>query len=145
MTTDKAIIDGLKRMSEEDPEGFSTDVLNLINRYETNTFVLEASLEGVREANAILREHIGALEATIERLQEENIILSQKRANFFEIVNANERGRTRGIKEFAERLKEESSFETDVSLGYGRPCYEDAVPIIAIDNLVKEMVGENNV
>lgn len=46
------------------------------------------------------------------------------------------------IKEFAERLKEECSFECDVSLGYGRPCYEDAVPIIAIDNLVKEMAGE---
>ena len=50
--------------------------------------------------------------------------------------------RTEAINEFAERLKEESSIECDVSMGFGKPFYEDAIPIIAVDNLVKEMVGE---
>jgi len=45
-------------------------------------------------------------------------------------------------KDFAERLKEENTVECDVSMGYGRPCYVDAIPIITIDNLVKELEGK---
>ncbi|MBE6618396.1 MAG: hypothetical protein E7626_01265 [Ruminococcaceae bacterium] len=44
----------------------------------------------------------------------------------------------KAIKEFAERLKQ-SAFECDVSFGYGREHYTEAVAIIEIDNLVKEM------
>ena len=52
------------------------------------------------------------------------------------------KARAEAIKEFAERLKNGCAFECNVSLGYGRPCYEDAIPIIAINNLVKEMAGD---
>ena len=45
------------------------------------------------------------------------------------------------VKEFAERLKEET-IEVDVSYGYGREHYTEAVAVIVIDNLVKEMVGD---
>ena len=45
------------------------------------------------------------------------------------------------IKEFAERLKK-NSIAVDVSLGYGKEHYTDAVAVIEIDSLVKEMVGE---
>lgn len=45
------------------------------------------------------------------------------------------------IKEFAERLKK-FAFDCDVSFGYGREHYTEAVAVIEIDNLVKEMVGE---
>ena len=83
-------------------------------------------------------------EANIERLRTEcrnqSTLWSKHFEDMFETTK--EFVRTEAIKEFAERLKNECSFETDVSLGYGRPCYEDAIPIIAIDNLVKEMVGE---
>ena len=50
--------------------------------------------------------------------------------------------KSEAIKEFAERVKEES-FECDVSSGYGRSCYEDVVTVNSIDVLAKEMVGEN--
>ena len=63
-------------------------------------------------------------------------------ANSEDLLTYIEDEKRKAIKEFAERLKEESSIECDVSMGFGRPCYEDAVPIIAIDNLVAEMVGE---
>ena len=51
--------------------------------------------------------------------------------------------RAEAIKEFAERLKE-NVFLADVSFGYGKECWEDAVAVIEIDNLVKEMVGDDN-
>lgn len=65
----------------------------------------------------------------IKKLTEENLILSQKRANMFEILKSNEKGRIRGIKEFADRLKSLIRYSTPLD----RVC---------IDNLVKEMVGE---
>jgi hypothetical protein len=45
------------------------------------------------------------------------------------------------VKEFAERLKEHK-IDVDVSFGYGKEVYTEAVAVIEIDNLVKEMVGE---
>lgn len=79
---------------------------------------------------------INRLQAENERLQTENLILSQKRANIFEIINAVERGRIRGIKEFAERLKEETN----------KVYYVESIALLnvheIINNLVKEMVGE---
>ena len=46
--------------------------------------------------------------------------------------------RSEAIKEFAKRLKE-SAFDCDVSFGYGKGHYTEAVAVIEIDNLVKEM------
>ena len=60
----------VRKWLQEEFEVVDYDIDNLIKRYEIDMFVLEASIEGVREANAILREHIGALEAEIERLKE---------------------------------------------------------------------------
>ena len=70
-------------------------------------------------------EFINRLQAEIKELKEEKHILSQKRANIFEITSAFDRGRTDGIIKFAERLKE---------------TIEDYQYVI--DNLVKEMVGD---
>jgi hypothetical protein len=52
--------------------------------------------------------------------------------------------KSEAIKEFAERLKQ-SAFDCDVSFGYGKEHYTNAVAVIEIDNLVKEMVGEKDV
>lgn len=49
--------------------------------------------------------------------------------------------RAETIKEFVERLKVHT-IEVDVSFGYGREHYTEAVATIAIDNLVKELVGD---
>lgn len=50
--------------------------------------------------------------------------------------------RTEAIKEFAERLKALDRLDVDVSYGYGREHYTEAIAVNLIDNLVKEMVGD---
>ena len=55
-----------------------------------------------------------------------------------------DRHKSKAIKEFAERLKK-SAFDCDVSFGYGREHYTEAVAAVEIDNLVKEMTeGEQH-
>jgi hypothetical protein len=49
--------------------------------------------------------------------------------------------KSEAYKEFAERLKQ-SAFDCDVSFGYGKEHYTEAVAVVEIDNLVKEVVGE---
>jgi hypothetical protein len=80
------------------------------------------------ECNDILHFALGLMnhqKAEIERLQKYNADMAHKHYND-------------GVKEFAERLKE-SAFECDVSFGYGKEHYTEAVTVIEIDNLVKEM------
>lgn len=62
-------------------------------------------------------------------------ILEEEKNNLVKQIKAE------AIKEFAERLKAET-IEVDVSYGYGREHYTEAVAVIVIDNLVKEMVGD---
>ena len=73
--------------------------------------------------------------AEIERLNRamDTMIIEHKRL----IANA----RAEAKKEFAERLKE-SAFACDVSFGYGREHCEEAVTVLEIDNLAKEMTEE---
>ena len=63
-------------------------------------------------------------------------ILKQKRVNIFERLDAYEKGRAAGVKEFAERLKEKFTLQWCGSK-YG-------IIHSWIDNLVKEMVGGGN-
>ena len=42
------------------------------------------------------------------------------------------------IKEFAERVKALDRLDVDVSYGYGREHYTEAIAVNLIDNLVKE-------
>ena len=46
------------------------------------------------------------------------------------------------IKEFAERVKALDRLDVDVSYGYGREHYTEAIAVNLIDNLVKEIIGE---
>jgi DNA repair exonuclease SbcCD ATPase subunit len=85
-----------------------------------------------------LSEKYTDAKAEIERLQSEKAKLHKL------IPKMIKEAKSEAIKEFAERL-EESAFDCDVSLGYGNGCYVKAVTTIEIDNLVKEMVGDNNV
>lgn len=66
----------------------------------------------------------------------------------FELINCQqaeieglEKAKSGAIKEFAERLKKEA-FECDVSFGYGKECYTEAVTTIEIDRLTKEMTDD---
>ena len=88
-----------------------TDTVDLINRHKTENVKLRLKIE---ELSKVLSDHI---KIRVKEIKSES------------------------IKEFAERVKEES-FECDVSSGYGRLCYEDVVTVNSIDVLAKEMVGE---
>ena len=121
-------IEGEKRCTEIDEE----EILDLINR-------LKAQKKELDEKLIIQKGLIDTQKAEIERLQKECICLEEQRNAYKDIVDTCETG---AIKEFAERLKIEA-FECDVSFGYGKECYQQAVAVIEIDNLVKEMTEVN--
>lgn len=81
-------------------------------------------------------KEIDALLEKIKGLQTENNQFADIGKMYSEI-------KAEAIKEFAERLKE-SKIDIDVSFGYGREVYTEAVAVVEIDNLVKEMVGDYN-
>ena len=103
--------------------------------------------------------------AEIERLLEENLIKSQKRANMFEIVNAFERGKAKGITEFADKMHTEihQALESNYNARAERmakPNIDMADEFISycdgkidclrglddfVDETYEEMVGDNNV
>lgn len=90
---------------------------------------------------------INCREAEIERLKSKNNTLAIDRAILKSLCKSLQKdvetAKSEAIKEFAERLKK-SAFDCDVSFGFGREHYTEAVTVFEIDNLVKEMVGENN-
>ena len=106
--------------------------------YKANCYDEEKNINMISDTLDLINRQ----QAEIERLKKENLILSQKRANLFEILETNEKGRIRGIKEFAERLKALDRLDVDVSYGYGREHYTEAIAVNLIDNLVKEIIGE---
>lgn len=116
--TDEEIIKGLQRMSEEDPDGFSADVLDLINRKTAEIEMLNKQMEWFAGYNGNLISANTALS--------EEILLAK----------------TEAYKEFAERLKEEIRLDDDCDYNCRDCCYECNDYVIAIDNLLKEMVGE---
>ena len=121
------------------------DALDLINRQQAEIEEYKRIAEYQQSLNVKRHFKLKEKEAEIERLEK----LAKDRAdvNFEKIVGVVDRAsadiKAEAIKEFAERLKE-SSIDVDVSFGYGREVYTEAVPVVEIDNLVKEMVGDNN-
>lgn len=99
------------------------------------------------ELTKAMRDLINRQEAEIERLSAENEQLGNdvdgKMKYIYELEERIKTAKSEAIKEFAERLKK-SAFDCDVSFGFGREHYTEAVTVFEIDNLVKEMVGENN-
>ena len=85
-----------------------------------------------------LQKQIAEKNVDIERLKDENRILTQRRANLFEIVNAYEKGRAEAIKDFAERMKEKGHIPNEK----WNTTKEKAVYESDIDNLVKELTGQ---
>ena len=81
---------------------------------------------------------INRQKANIDRLKKE--LIEQQLKNNLLYETAKE-AKAEAIKEFAERLKQ-SAFACDVSFGFGREHCEEAVTVLGIDNLVKEMTEE---
>lgn len=113
------------------------EIYDLITRQQAEIENLKVENQSLRGAANPLKMHYEEAQAEIERLEEDNFIKSQKRANIFEITDAYERGKSEAVKEFAERLKEKKQ-EVFTSVN----ITELAVTEWTIDNLVKEMVGD---
>lgn len=77
----------------------------------------------------------------IKNLKIENQILSQKRANIFEITKAHERGYIKAIKDFSDRLKE---LYTDDIITNDMVCPVEVIKA-NIDDIAEEMAGGKNV
>lgn len=109
--------------------------LDLINRQKEEIESLKIAIEVTRDNLGDARAELQKAEAEIERLKKilggTSKVLSETCAGV----------RVEAIKEFAERLKE-SAFSCDVSFGFGREHCEEAVTVLEIDNLVKEMTEE---
>ena len=84
---------------EDRIDTINTEKNEIINRQKAEIDIL------IRKKEA-LSDEVFNLRAEVERLQKENEIKSSKRANFYEIIDAFERGRVDGIKEFAEKAKD---------------------------------------
>ena len=116
----------------------TTEALIYINKLESEVESITGKFDCQQQVYADLSKIIKTQKTEIDGLKSRNINNCRHWQKKYISLRA------KAIKEFSERLKEESSIECDVSMGFGRPCYEDTVPIIAIDNLVKEMVGETD-
>lgn len=102
-----------------------SDIVDLINRQQ--------------EEKKTMQAHIDCLNAEIERLQQETKHTNDLRLEIFENKSAWERlARAEAIKEVAERLKDKASF-----IGLDGREKLDLVDTKTIDNLVKEMVGDD--
>ena len=84
------------------------------------------------ELTKAMRDLINRQEAEIDELS----------SAILRLVVALENAKSQAAKEFAERLKK-SAFDCDVSFGFGREHYTEAVTVFEIDNLGNEMVGES--
>ncbi len=104
--------------------------LELINRQK-------AEIEALQSVNAELQESLRLAAEVNKDMRAEVNGKSDKTAAILPIVADLKK---EAVKEFAEKLKE-AVFECDVSFGYGREHYTEAVAVIEIDRLVKEMAG----
>ena len=107
-------------------------ILDLIKRQEAEIERLNIESQAMRDAANSYKMHN-------EKLEIDNRILSQKRMNIFEKCETFERGRIKGIKEFAERLKGIATATHKTIDGQ----YKYEITNDFIDNLVEEMEGEN--
>lgn len=100
----KEEINRLQKESDDKERAYTEEyILRKEMKEDINRLTVE--LQAMRGSANSYKMHYEDAQAEIESLKEENIILSQKRANIFEIISAYDRGRTGAIKEFAERLK----------------------------------------
>lgn len=68
--TDEQIINALERMSEEDPDGFSNDILDLINRQYTEMDKLNCVIISVEQQLKLASSVIDRQKAEIENFKD---------------------------------------------------------------------------
>ena len=123
--TDKEIIKALKdKINGSDYQCFEDDdVLDLINRQQ-------AEIERLKKKEIVIDDFC-------RRLCRLGMTNGNLIASLEDLRNYNQKEKSEAIKEIAERLKEKS-FETIRNYGLTK----DVVEVSTINNLLKEMVGE---
>lgn len=112
-------------------------VLDLINRQKAEIERLQKEVNLVSIQFQDVQERAEEYKLKIENLQ--NVISNQQ----IEISAKIEKQiKSEAYKEFTEKLKEEIRLEDDCDYNCRECCYECNDYVIAIENLLKEMVGE---
>ena len=120
--TDEEIIQALERCVKRGNRNYDTDiVLDLINRQK-------AEIERLKECPKCVYEYDGEMTE----------YCVQSPCSNFKTV---EQIKAEAYKEFAEKLKKEIRLEDDCDYNCRECCYECNDYVIAVDNLLKEMVG----
>lgn len=107
--------------------------------------IISDFIELLQNALLEINDLVQKQQAKIERLESENLILSQKRANIFEISDAFERGKAEGIKASGTQLP--CTIGDTVYQIYGGMAYEAKIKgVIFITNYAgfdKDEIGRN--
>ena len=116
-------------------EKMCADSIDLINRQKTENENLKVENQSLRSAANSLKMHYEEAQAEIERLKTNlNVELENFATEYDNKIKAE------AYKEFAEKLKEQAEVYTDSA----EDVFILAVGISKIDNLLKELMGENN-
>ncbi len=140
-----------KTFSEELPY-FKERIKEVYDYYDNPNGCLEMLyIDVLRDSNRVVRkaeEEINRQQAEIDKLNAENMLTTSERnafrTSFYDILKQLKSAKSEAVKEFAERLKNKIKTECNP---YGKPTfdYDTSIAIMHyIDNLVKEMVGDNN-
>ena len=141
--TDNEIIKALE-YCKDCSANLNVEIIDFITRQQVELENLKVENQSLRSAANSLKMHYEEAQAEIERLESANDekfrqwdMLAEKTkqhyANLYE--EAKDILKAEAIKAFAERLKEKAMQKFD---------WNEYVEVEDIDNLVKEMVGENN-
>ena len=103
------------------------------------TQALKAALDLINRQKA---ENANLLEEIKQLKLQNNLMTSERELHKIGASNLVLKIKTEAYKEFAERLKEEMRLEDDCDYNCRECYYECKDYVITIDNLLKEMVGE---
>lgn len=115
---DSEIIKGLERLSTEDPNGFSADILELISYYKAEI----ERLNKVRRKQALFLA----------------LFLSEERAQKYDLIGKLSQAKSEAYKDFAAQLKQHARKMRGYDLC--EAFWDYAVLVEDIDSILKEMI-----
>lgn len=130
---DNEIINALARMSEEDPNGFSSDILDFVKHKNAEIEKKDTEIAILNRKNETLKDEVSALRSEVDMLNEN---IKAMLINNAKIGRALKQLKSEARKEFAERLKEIYFDDKDIANMFWVKAMEH------IDNLLAEMESE---
>ena len=111
---DSEIIKGLERLSTEDPNGFSADILELISYYKAE----------IERLNKVRRKQA--------------LFLSEERAQKYDLIGKLSQAKSEAYKEFAAQLKQHARKMRGYDLC--EAFWDYAVLVEDVDSILKEII-----